>query len=208
MMNTVILCNGHPPHPEQIVPLLADCDLFIAADGGADTAFRMNLSPHVIIGDLDSYVPSGDESATVIRDHDQETNDLEKALTYAVQRGATQATVFGATGQRLDHTLKNLSVLKQFHDAFDHIVFKDRHSDIFLLKSPFRTTLPVGISVSLFPLSGTVEGITTKGLRWPLQDETLQNGVRDGSSNETSEHEVEIEFKKGDLLFFINHNPG
>ncbi|MCC5913992.1 MAG: thiamine diphosphokinase [Balneolaceae bacterium] len=204
-MKCVILCDGRPPEPEQIRQQVEKSDLFIAADGGAITARRLNLSPNYIVGDMDSYEINGEEAAEVIRDPDQETNDLEKALALAHKSGADDVAVFGATGWRLDHTLKNLSVMRQFNSQFRSLIFMDRFSKIFLLPPRFSATLPTGTPISLFPLSGRVEGITTKGLLYPLNDEFLENGVRDGTSNETSNKKVEIIHKKGDLLIFINH---
>mgnify|MGYP006295046401 CR=1 FL=1 len=204
-MNAVILCDGRPPSADVLNRFLDDASLFIAADGGALTAHAMGLHPEVIIGDFDSFKPNGDELSEIITDPDQETNDLEKALSYALKKGATDITVFGATGKRLDHTLKNLSVLKQFDDKFESLIFRDRYADIFLVHSPYHARLPLHTSVSLFPLSGRVAGITTHGFRYPLNNEDLENGIRDGTSNETVENRVEIEFEKGDLLMFINH---
>ena len=205
-MKAIILCDGELPDSSLLKNIISDSDLFIAADGGANTAKNLRLFPDVIIGDLDSYRPTGNENAEVIHDTDQETNDLEKALLYAKKNHYSDITVFGATGERLDHTLKNLSVMKQFNNQFDTLLFKDQYSDIFLINSPFKKHLPVGTSISLFPLSGRVDGITTKGLKFPLTDEYLENGIRDGTSNQTVEKKVEIEFKNGDLLLFINHN--
>ena len=205
-MKAVILCDGALSKKTSVKDKVSQSDLFIAADGGAKHARQLSLQPDVIIGDLDSYNPDGNETAEVIHDADQETNDLEKALYYAKKQGCTHITVFGATGQRLDHTLKNLSVMKQFNNQFDSLVFKDHYSEIRLIRSPFSEQFPVGTSISLFPLSGRVEGITTKGLKYPLKNEFLENGVRDGTSNQTVEKKVEIEFKNGDLLLFINHN--
>ena len=204
-MNAVILCDGRPPAADVLNRFLDDASLFIAADGGAFTAHAMGLHPEVIIGDFDSFTPSGDELSEMVTDPDQETNDLEKALNYALKKGATSATVFGATGKRLDHTLKNLSVLKQFNNKFEKLIFRDRYADIFLIESPYEAELPIHTSVSLFPLSGRVSGITTRGFRFPLNNEDLENGIRDGTSNETIKNRVEIEFEKGDLLMFINH---
>ena len=204
-MNAVILCDGEVPESSVLRNEIAKCDFFITADGGANTALKLNLNPDIIIGDMDSYSPTGDERAEIIHDIDQETTDLEKALNYAEKKEVTDIIVFGATGKRLDHTLKNLSVLKQFHSAFNTLFFKDKYSVIFLIKSPFTKKFPIGTSLSLFPLSGRVDGITTKGLQYPLNDEFLENGVRDGTSNKTVGKKVEIEFKNGDLLLFINH---
>lgn len=205
-MKAIILCDGEVPDSSTLQKMISDSDLFIAADGGANTAKYLALSPDVIIGDLDSYHPTGKENAEVIHDPGQETNDLEKALRYAKKNNCSEITVFGATGERLDHTLKNLSVMKQFNKQFNSLVFKDHYSDMFLINSPFKKQLPVGTSISLFPLSGRVEGITTKGLKYPLTDDFLENGIRDGTSNQTVEKKVEIEFKNGDLLLIINHN--
>jgi thiamine pyrophosphokinase len=204
-MKAVILCDGHPPLLSQIETETGGGVLFIAADGGANSAAGLGLEPDIIIGDLDSYTVKDSESARVIRDPDQETNDLEKALNLARSESAAEVIIFGATGKRLDHTLKNLSVLKQFHEAFQSILIRDRYADIFLADSPFVRSLPLFTPVSLYPLSGRVEGITTRGLKYPLIDGFLENGIRDGSSNLTIEKTVEIVYKKGDLLLFVHH---
>lgn len=184
---------------------LSDAELFIAADDGANRAKELGFQPDVIIGDLDSYTVTGNEKALVIKDEDQETNDLEKALAYALKRSARSAIVFGATGKRLDHTLKNLSVLLQFDSRFNSVVFVDDYAEVKVIHSPYKELFEIGTIISLFPLSGKVEGITTQGLKYPLHDEVLENGVRDGSSNEAAEETVEITFKKGDLLMLTHH---
>ncbi len=204
-MKAVILCDGESPKKDLFQISLSGSDLFIAADGGAYHALNLNVIPDIIIGDMDSYKVTGSESSQIIEDPDQETNDLEKALAYADQQNVSDVIVFGATGKRLDHTLKNLSVMKQFDPIFDSIFFKDNHSDIFLVHSPFVKSLPLQTSVSLYPLSGIVENVRTKGLKYPLNNQDLENGVQDGSSNLTVKKQIEIEFEKGDLLLFINH---
>lgn len=204
-MKAVILCNGDIPKKTIIDGELSDSDLLIAADGGAYHAQKLDIQPDVIIGDLDSYKITGHETATVIKDEDQETNDLEKALSFALKKSADKVIIFGATGKRLDHTLKNLSVLLQFDPHFESIVLMDNYAVMKIVQSPFKGTFEPGKILSLFPLSGKVEGITTKGLKYPLKNEDLENGIRDGSSNETIEKTIEIEFKKGDLLLLMNH---
>jgi|AntRauTorcE11898_2_1112593.scaffolds.fasta_scaffold05995_3 thiamine pyrophosphokinase len=201
----VVLCNGQPPEREQIVQSLINADLFIAADGGCNTARTMNLFPDIVIGDLDSYIPESSDSWRVIEKPDQNLNDLEKALNYALQMNISKAVVYGATGLRLDHTVKNLSVLKQFHSSFETLFFRDLYCDIKLIDSPFNENLPVQTLVSLFPLSGSVSGVSSKGLKYELSGDTLKNGVFDGSSNQTVAPQIEITFDSGDLLFFVNH---
>lgn len=203
---SVILCSGQPPERSQIMQSLQDADLFIAADGGGNTAREMNLLPDLVIGDLDSYIPQESDSWDVIKRPDQNSNDLEKALQYALRKQVSHVIVYGATGMRLDHTVKNLSVLKQFNSQFESLLFRDRYCDVKLIDSPHSEILPLHTKVSLFPLSGIVRGITSSGLKYELSNDTLENGVFDGSSNLTVSTEIEISHESGDLLFFINHN--
>lgn len=206
-MKAVILCDGEAPAQSLFQQDYAESRLLIAADGGAYHAEKLHVTPDIIIGDMDSYRISGREPSDIIHDKDQETNDLEKALAYASKKDVTDVVVFGATGERLDHTLKNLSVMKQFDSVFRTIRFRDNYSDIFLIHSPFKKTLPLHTSISLYPLSGVVKRVRTQGLKYSLDNQDLENGIQDGSSNLTIENQIEIEFDKGDLLFFINHKP-
>ncbi len=203
----VILCDGEPPVKNLLSEEICISDLFIAADGGAQTAIGFDILPDVIIGDMDSFTDYNPKTYPVIKDADQETNDLEKALNYALENEVSQITVLGATGKRIDHTLKNLSVLKQFTSKFSSIYFKDTYGIYFILPKIYKLNEPVGTVISLFPLSGVVTGIRTEGLKFPLNEESLENGVRDGSSNEISHYPAQISHEDGDLLIFIGHHP-
>lgn len=203
-MKILILCNGRPPGPDLFSDVYAWADYFIAADGGGNIARTFNRMPDLVVGDLDSFVRLSDDTFEVKFNPDQEANDLEKALNVARKKKAEEVTVLGATGLRLDQTLKNLSVLKQFNKYFDRLMFKDEFCDIFLLPGTFTAELPVGTRISLFPLSGIVKGVRTEGLKFPLHDESLENGVRDGSSNEVAASPVKITHEEGDLICFID----
>jgi thiamine pyrophosphokinase len=203
MKHILILCNGSPPSEQLFSTSFSASDYFIAADGGGNVARKFEHAPDVVIGDLDSFEGQDEDSFEVIFDPDQYSNDLEKALNLALKKQGTHIQVLGATGMRLDHTLKNLSVLKQFDDRFEEIIFKDNFGDTFLVPRQFVIELPTGTPISLFPLSGVVNGITTSGLKYPLKNEPLENGVHDGSSNEVVDNPVKITHKTGDLLVFI-----
>ncbi len=202
MDKMLILCNGEPPAAKLFSKYRAKTDYFIAADGGANIARHLGYSPDVVIGDLDSFEDRTGDNFEVIHKPDQESNDLEKALTLALQKGGSHIYILGATGLRLDHTLKNLSVLKQFNNQFEELYLIDNFGKSQILPNSFFKELPIGAQVSLFPLSGKVTNITTTGLKYPLKDESLENGVRDGSSNTVVSSPVTITHKKGDLLFF------
>jgi thiamine pyrophosphokinase len=204
-MNILILCNGRAPSDPLLEEALQQADFFIAADGGANIARSLGHRPDVVIGDLDSYQKKEADSFKIIHKPSQYANDLEKALQLAHTKEASSVTVLGATGLRLDHTLKNLSVLKQFNSLFESLIFRDDFGSTQLLPKEFSKEIEIDTPVSLFPLSGKVSGITTHGLKYPLNDESIENGIRDGSSNTVTESPVQISHASGDLLLFIAH---
>lgn len=197
------MCDGRPPSKSLFNKWYGWSDYVIAADGGTQIIRSFDAEPDVAIGDMDSFHPDGTEDFEVITNPDQETNDLEKALAWASENKAKKITVLGASGQRLDHTLKNLSVLKQFNSRFEELIFRDDYGDLMLLPRQYFTKLPIHTSLSLFPLSGVVSGIVTEGLEYPLKDERIENGVRDGTSNRVTSNPVSITHREGDLLLFV-----
>lgn len=200
-MRFLIQANGEVPSSSLLSSLYQRCNIFVAADGGGNSAVASGYQPDVVIGDLDSFSKENSGKSQIIHDPDQETNDLEKALQYALHNGALNIDVVGATGLRTDQTLKNLSVMQQFSSRLQSLAFWDDRLFMTIIPDPYSITLPPGHLVSLFPLSGKVEGITTSGLRYPLNNEVLENGCRDGTSNEVLTGNVVVSHRSGALLF-------
>jgi thiamine pyrophosphokinase len=165
---------------------------------------NFNLSPLALNDTASDFINMSQRADfEIIHQPEQETNDLEKALSLALQKGASTCHVLGGFGKRMDHSLKNLSVMKKFDGLFDTLIYRDETFDAFIVDGHFSGKLPVGSIVSLYPLSGEVKGIKTEGLKYPLNSESLKNGARDGTSNETSRSEFSIEVEEGDLVAFI-----
>ena len=199
-MTALVVCNGKPLNETDFKKFAESCDVIIAADGGAKTALQYGIQPDYITGDMDSFDASEGVNSVIISDADQETNDLEKALNLALEKGIDEVFIVGATGQRTDHTLKNLSVQLQFLPKFRLIKMIDDIFEYDIITRSLSKSINIGTVISLFPLSGRVDGITTKGLKYPLNNEPLENGVRDGSSNEAVSEKIEISISKGALL--------
>ncbi len=202
-MHAVIVSNGFSPSKELLEAETKEADLIIGADGGGNRILSFGITPHMVIGDLDSFQKPDVVDFEIIHDPDQETNDLEKALSLALKNEAQTCTVLGAFGLRIDHSLKNLSVMKKFNSSFQDLIYKNEDFEALLVTQEYKWKRPVGSIVSLFPLSGEVKGITTKGLKFSLKREGLKNGVRDGTSNENVEPEFSIEIESGDLVVFV-----
>lgn len=157
--------------------------------------------PDVIIGDFDSVTPStlqACQSAQLIRLDDQETTDFEKVLTYIGQWPAAQVTVWGALGLRIDHTIGNLSSLIRLAGKRS-VYLKSNNAVSYSIPSGFSKTYPEGKTISLIPIP-SASGVKTSGLRWPLKNETLELGFRNGTLNQTTGGPVQITFASGHLI--------
>ena len=199
----LILANGEPPTKKLLKKLLAGSQLFVCADGGANAAARHGLKPDAIVGDMDSIT-----QATLRKFHKSEVHkvvddystDLEKALAWVTDKGFHIITVAGATGGRLDHFMGNLSAMVKFSPKAV-ITFIDDAGEWIFIDRAKDFALPVGSTVSLIPLTHC-DGIVTKGLRWNLNFESLELGVRDATSNVVDASPVHISVAKGNLILF------
>lgn len=188
--------------------------LVVAADGGARHAGPLGLRIDRWVGDGDSIgeaelaelaaagVPI-ERSPT-----DKDESDTELATLVALRLGATEFAILGALGgPRIDHTLANLSLLALPELAGRETFLISSDARIRLVRGaddpgPARASLVgrVGDVVSLFPVGGDVEGITTDGLRYPLRDEPLVVGRTRGLSNVRQAPEASVSVHRGRLL--------
>lgn len=205
--SVAIFANGDFRAPARVQDDLRG-RFIIAADGGTRHALALGLTPNVIIGDLDSLPPDlvrdlevrGAEVIPHPRDKDQ--TDLELALAHARDRGATDVLLLGLLGGRLDQTLANVFLLALPEWDGMRLWFKDGPDTAYLLRD--GDTLCIhghpGDTVSLLPLTPTVTGVTTRGLRWPLQNATLHFGRTLTVSNELEEEEGEVRVGRGRMV--------
>jgi thiamine pyrophosphokinase len=180
----------------------------IACDGASEFLRKNNLIPQDIIGDMDGTTKQTLEyykskKVSVKKVIDQNRNDLEKALGYAVGKKYKRVYVIGFSGKRFDHTLNNLSVLKKFHKKTGLILYDDNFEMRFVSEKTefgYRD----GKVVSLIPLP-KASGITTYGLKYALKNGKLEFGVKEGALNESIGSKVSISIKSGILLVIKEH---
>ena len=200
-----IFCNGDKTSKKVYARYEKEIDYIICADGGSDKISHLNITPDVIIGDLDSISKKSLEiykDCKIIPRKDQDSTDLEKAITYAIKLKPGKILIFGAVGDRIDHTLTNLNMLKKFCNAAK-IEFITNKSKLFYINKPIELNEPAGTIISLVPL-GFVKAVTLTGFLYPLNKDDLEFGGRDGQSNLTNSGEQTIDFKKGELFVVIN----
>ncbi len=182
-------------------------DQIIAADGGSRHASSLGLKIDLLIGDLDSIEDAQRETlraqGTQFEHYKAEKNetDLELALLRAVEQGAAEIAVVGIVGDRLDMVMANIHLLTL--EALSPIrteIWLGRQT-AWLIRPPGDEFAGApGDTLSLIPLKGDVIGVTTTGLAYPLQGETLCFGPTRGVSNVLEQDVCRVDLEAGILL--------
>ena len=212
-MRAIIVASGHSTDDISQHQWIQEGDLLIGADGGAGQVLRWGLVPQFVIGDMDSLSELARQQLAAkgakFQDHPRakDETDLELALSFAAKQGAEEIIILGALGGRLDHTLSNLLLLTL--PSLEGVALRivDGPEEVLLVRGGEAVTLSGGPGdlVSLLPWGGDVHGITTQGLAWTLEGDTLKFGFSRGVSNEMDASEARIAVEAGQLL--VVHGP-
>jgi len=209
-LRAVIFANGELNGHEAARDLLQPNDLILAADGGSNHCRSLGVIPAVLIGDLDSVTEDDlgfwKEAGTQIIQHnpDKDENDLELALLYAHEKGMEEVLILGGLGGRWDQTLSNILLPAYEKLANLSISFWDDGQWLYLVRDEIIIRGWGGQTVSLIPIQGDAQGVTTQGLAWPLHDETLYFGASRGVSNRMLGEEAVVSLRKGVLLCIVS----
>ena len=199
-MHALLLANGQFPRRPELRQALRNAPLLICCDGDYNRLvhsriFRESASPQVrksddshsippihVVGDLDSLSPSLIQRqplhARFVQVTEQETNDLCKAIRYALSLQVTSIDILGATGLREDHTIGNIAHLPEFAQMptangrpLQVRMLTDYGFFTPVVGSATLTSFP-GQQVSVFSLTPQVP-VTYKGLQYPLKSKPL-----------------------------------
>ncbi|MEO5884589.1 MAG: thiamine diphosphokinase [Candidatus Limnocylindrales bacterium] len=218
-MHALILADGDAPDRAALDRTWPGWDdgvaLIIAADGGARSAAPLGLRLDRWVGDGDSIGEAelADLIAGGVRvdraPTDKDESDTELAIDAALAAGADRLTILGALGgSRFDHALANLGLLAVPALAGLDVRILAPTARIRLLIAPGPDgqaavlDLPgtIGDLVSLLPAGEDADGVTTTGLRYPLNDEPLQLGRTRGLSNVRTSRDGRVAVRAGRLL--------
>jgi thiamine pyrophosphokinase len=199
----IIFANGEMSSYDGVPGRLRPDDLVIAADGGLRHLELLGVTPHVVVGDLDStsqdLFASAERGRAQILRHpaSKDQTDLELALEVARERGAAETVVFGALGGRPDHAIANILLLAA---SEPEVCFMDATYEVFAVRDRLHLLGDPGDAVTLLALGGRVTGIRTEGLEYPLKGEALDVGTTRGVSNVMVSETAGISMKSGRLL--------
>lgn len=187
----VIIGDGKFPKSEYPRYLIRTADFIICCDGAlkkflknAKAIFGEERLPDLVIGDMDSLsLPLRQKYADIIiKIDEQEHNDQTKAFTWAIGNieNISSICILGATGDREDHTIGNVSLLMEYARRFNldekgiSVEMISDHATIFAVTDTFEMNCGIGRRVSIFSPDNSLK-IKSEGLEWPVDDVVFDN---------------------------------
>ena len=182
-------------------PVKTTDQLVIAADAGYKQCVRCGFVPDYVIGDFDSLCKAPDLSNVIRLPVEKDVTDMDAAVALALEQGCKVFHLYGGMGGRPDHTLANYALLTKI---------SQRNSTPYLYGEGYIVTAVTdgtltltgrrGETVSVFAWTDQAEGVTLRGLKYPLENATLTNNFALGVSNSFVQETAEITVARGTLI--------
>jgi thiamine pyrophosphokinase len=208
-MEVLIFANGDLAVTSQLTELISRVDAVYAADGGANHCFKLNITPDILIGDLDSIDSSilagyEDSGVEIYRyPTRKDVTDLEISLDLALSKGVQKIWLAGVLGGRWDMSLANILLAAAQKYSCMHIGVLAADCSIQILHpstEPCIVDSSLGDKITLLPLRDDIHGLSLKGFEYTLSNQTVEFGSSLGVSNVLKGKQASIEHTKGILL--------
>ena len=205
----VIICDGVFPKSEYPRYLIRTADFIICSDGalrkflrGSMAIFGEERLPDKVVGDMDSLSANlkARYSHIIVQIDEQEHNDQTKAFRWALENlsDISTITIIGATGQREDHTIGNMSLLMEYARTYDleamgiQLQMITDHGVIFPVTDTMEFDCGIGRQVSIFSPDNSLR-IKSSGLEWKTDDVVFDNWWK-ATLNRATQDRVRLEF--------------
>lgn len=187
------------------IPTPAAGDLVIAADAGLSVCRERGIEPDLTVGDFDSLgeIPAG--TGVVRLPVEKDETDMAAAVRLGEARGYRVFYLFGGTGGRPDHTYANYQLLAALAERGEQGILFGAEYSAAAISDGSSLTFPIGAgqTLSVFAVGGEADGVTERGVAYPLAGATLSPSHPLGVSNSrlTGERAV-VSVTRGTLLVF------
>ena len=214
----VIICDGRFPKSDYPRYLVRSADFIICCDGAlrkflraSEAIFGEKRLPDVVVGDMDSLSPAlrKRHNNIIVQIDEQEHNDQTKAFRWALENieGISQIYILGATGEREDHTIGNISLLMEYARTYDlegmgiNVEMVSDHATIFAATDTFGMDCGEGRRISIFSPVNSLR-IKSEGLEWPT-DEVIFDNWWKATLNRASEDHVRLIFSHRSIALIM-----
>lgn len=214
----VIICDGKFPQTEYPRYLIRSADVVICCDGAlmkfirnSQAIFGEKRLPDVVVGDMDSLSPAMKKrySDIIVQIDEQEHNDQTKAFRWALENisGIGSIQILGATGEREDHTIGNISLLMEYARTYDlaamdiNVEMVSDHGTMFAVTDTFEMECGIGRRVSIFSPDNSLR-ISSEGLEWPTDEVVFDNWWK-ATLNRASQDHVRLKFSHRSIALIM-----
>jgi thiamine pyrophosphokinase len=206
-MNTnrvIIVTNGILDR--DIIKNIKSDDFIIGVDHAAYWLITQNIIPNLAIGDFDStnkkellnikkLCPN-----TKVFSSKKDFTDTELAVLEAIKLKPKNLIIYGATGNRIDHTLANIFLLEKLQKHSIPSYIKDSHNEIYLINRSLilkkEKSFPF---ISILPLTNSVV-ISLSGFAYNLDHKTIVHDQSIGISNQIIKNSATITVHSGKAI--------
>ena len=187
MRRCVIVGGASIGDYDTVGAMLRPDDYVIYCDCGLRHMDGLGAEPDLIVGDFDSYSNPEMETETIVLPCEKDDTDTVFAVKEALRRGFEDFLLIGVVGERLDHTLGNVSILLMLDSEGKVGTIIDDYSEMEIVSD--RCEMPCIIDdsyvyFSLINISGTARGVTIRGAKYPLENAEITCEYQYGVSNE------------------------
>jgi thiamine pyrophosphokinase len=210
-MKCVILANGDHGDVNSYKWLLNEADIILCADGGANYAYEMGVTPTYIVGDMDSILPAVTdyykEQGVEFRRYPQRKDftDTQLILALAEELNADEIVFLGSLGRRLDHTLSNIYCGAELALKGKKVWHYTTNYSAYLVSKEITINGEVGNIVSVLVLTDQAKGVYEEGFEYPLKNAILEKWNPYAISNVLTKNEGVIKIREGLLLVIHYH---
>ena len=180
-----------------------DGDVIIAADAGYRHLEKIGVQPDILLGDFDTIGKVPEHENIIPFPPEKDYTDTELALIEGIKLGFDDFLICGAIGgKRLEHTLGNLSLAASYSQRGYAMTLTDGD---YIVKAVTDSCVTFDENekgfISVFCISGKAQGVSISGLKYTLNDATLDaSNPTLCISNEFIGEKAEISVKHGTIL--------
>jgi len=199
----LIIANGDLPKKSDINRLkkIGFSSIF-CADGGANSAYKLNIIPNYIIGDFDSIKDEVlnyyEGKSNLIRYTGQNDTDVEKVIKFVIKKGFKKVVLLGAAGNRVDHSFCNLSIILKYSDKINAFLMH-RKSFVSVETGNIEIVTTPNEIISLYGFDDKTS-IKSSGLKYPLNKISLPFGKKESTSNVAIGNKVKLNIINGKIF--------
>lgn len=210
MKRCIVFAGGPAADYDRVTLDLRPDDYMIACDAGYLAAQHFAVTPHLVVGDFDSFHGAIDPSIEVLT-VPAKKNDTDTGLgvKQGLARGCDEFVIVGGFGGRLDHTLANLQLLGWLCEQGARGTMLSNNNRAWAIRDG-AITLPrlAGHFLSVFAWGGVCTGVNLEQLAYPLRNHTLAPTFSLGVSNEFIDAEARVSVEHGTLLIVASYEKG